>query len=159
MDLVSLLATTPHHFDGHQHDYNLRGAYLHVLADALTSVLAIVALPAGKYWGANWLDPAIGIVGAALVARWSFGLIRQSSRVLLDRQADDDVASVLRRSIEVDSTDRITDLHVWSIGHGILSAQLSVVSSEQKPPSYYKGLVSPSLNVVHLTVEVQQCGS
>jgi len=153
-----LLATTPHHHDGHDHhhDHNLRGAYLHVLADALTSVLAIVALLAGKYWGANWLDPVIGVVGAALVAHWSLGLIRQSSAVLLDWQADKDTVDALRESIEGNSNDRITDIHVWSIGHGIFSAQLSLVGSEPREPSHYKSLVPPNLNIVHLTVEIHR---
>jgi len=159
-----LLASTPHnhgdeknHDHGHHHDHNLRGAYLHVLADALTSILAIVALLAGKYWGANWLDPAMGIVGAALVASWSIGLIRQSSRVLLDWQADKDTVKALQDSIEQGTTDRVTDLHLWSIGHGIFSAQITVVSDRPKPPSHYKALLPTDLNVVHATVEIHQC--
>ena len=155
-----LLASTPHsHGDDHDHhhDHNLRGAYLHVLADALTSILAIVALLAGKLWGANWLDPAMGIVGAALVASWSIGLIRQSSRVLLDWQADNDTITALRAAIEQGTTDRVTDLHVWSIGHGILSAQMTVVSDDPKPAAHYKALVPREFRVVHFTVEVHRC--
>ena len=158
-----LLASTPHnhgdeknHDHGHHHDHNLRGAYLHVLADALTSILAIVALLAGKFWGANWLDPAMGIVGAALVASWSIGLIRQSSRVLLDWQADMDTVKALQDSIEQGTTDRVTDLHLWSIGHGIFSAQMTVVSDDPKPPSQYKSLIPANLKVVHVNVEVHQ---
>ncbi|MDH3987883.1 MAG: CDF family Co(II)/Ni(II) efflux transporter DmeF [Gammaproteobacteria bacterium] len=158
-----LLASTPHnhgdeknHDHGHHHDHNLRGAYLHVLADALTSILAIVALLAGKFWGANWLDPAMGIVGAALVASWSIGLIRQSSRVLLDWQADKDTVKALQDSIEQGTTDRVTDLHLWSIGHGIFSAQMTVVSDDPKPPSQYKSLIPANLKVVHVNVEVHQ---
>ena len=158
-----LLASTPHnhgheenHDHSHHHDHNLRGAYLHVLADALTSILAIVALLAGKFWGANWLDPAMGIVGAALVANWSIGLIRQSSRVLLDWQADKDTITALRAAIERSTTDRVTDLHLWSIGHGIFSAQMTVVSNDPKPPSHYKGLEPASLKVVHMSVEVHR---
>lgn len=158
-----LLASTPHnhgdekdHDHGHHHDHNLRGAYLHVLADALTSILAIVALLAGKFWGANWLDPAMGIVGAVLVASWSIGLIRQSSRVLLDWQADKDTVKALQDSIEQGTTDRVTDLHLWSIGHGIFSAQMTVVSDDPKPPSQYKSLVPANLKVVHISVEVHR---
>ena len=158
-----LLASTPHnhgdeknHDHGHHHDHNLRGAYLHVLADALTSILAIVALLAGKFWGANWLDPAMGIVGAALVASWSIGLIRQSSRVLLDWQADKDTVKALQDSIEQGTTDRVTDLHLWSIGHGIFSAQMTVVSDDPKPPSQYKSLIPANLKVVHVNVEVHR---
>lgn len=158
-----LLASTPHnhgdeknHDHGHHHDHNLRGAYLHVLADALTSILAIVALLAGKFWGANWLDPAMGIVGAALVASWSIGLIRQSSRVLLDWQADMDTVMALQDSIEQGTTDRVTDLHLWSIGHGMFSAQITVVSDDPKPPSHYKSLIPANLNVVHVNMEVHR---
>jgi len=157
-----LLSSTPHshgndHDHDRQHDHNLRGAYLHVLADALTSILAIVALLAGKFWGASWLDPAMGIVGAALVASWSIGLIRQSSRVLLDWQADKNTVKALQNSIEQGTNDRITDLHVWSIGHGIFSAQMTVVSDDPKPPSQYKSLIPANLNVVHVSVEVHRC--
>ncbi len=159
-----LLAATPHnheheedHDHGHHNDHNLRGAYLHVLADALTSILAIVALLAGKFWGANWLDPAMGIVGAALVAHWSIGLIRQSSRVLLDWQADKDTVTSLRAAIERDTTDRATDLHIWSIGHGLFSAQLTVVSDDPQTPPHYKSLIPTNLNIVHVNVEVHRC--
>ncbi len=154
-----ILVSTPHeHAHAHDHhDHNLRAAYLHVLADALTSVLAIAALLAGKYFGANWLDPAMGIVGAALVARWSYGLIRDSSQVLLDRQADEHHVTELRESIEGSSSDRVSDLHIWSIGHGIYAAEITVVSHDPKTPDHYKSLISLKLNVVHATVEVHRC--
>ncbi len=157
-----LLSSTPHshgddHGHDHHHDHNLRGAYLHVLADALTSILAIVALLAGKFWGANWLDPAMGIVGAALVASWSVGLIRQSSRVLLDWQADEDTTTALRAAIEHGTTDRITDLHLWSIGHGIYSVEMAVVTHEPRPPEHYKSLIGKALNIVHSTIEIHRC--
>lgn len=163
-----ILMSTPHehnhgHSHGHEHhghehhDHNLRGAYLHVLADAVTSLLAIVALLAGKYMGAGWLDPAMGLVGAALVARWSFGLIRDTSKVLLDRQTEERHAIALRESIEGHSTDRVTDLHVWSIGHGIFAAEIAIVSDAPKNPDQYKSLIPPSLKIVHATVEVHRC--
>ena len=130
-----LLSSTPHshehgenHDQNHHHDHNLRGAYLHVIADALTSILAIVALLAGKIWAANWLDPTMGIVGAVLVATWSIGLIRQSSRVLLDWQADKEKITALEAAIEQGTGDSVTDLHLWSIGHGIFSAQLTIIT-------------------------------
>ncbi|MBT8145241.1 MAG: CDF family Co(II)/Ni(II) efflux transporter DmeF [Gammaproteobacteria bacterium] len=162
-----ILMSTPHehghghghghgHSHDHHHDHNLRAAYLHVLADALTSILAIVALLAGKYFAANWLDPAMGFVGAALVARWSFGLIKDSSRVLLDREASDKTLE-LRQSIEGNTSDRIADLHLWSIGHGILAAEITVVSDNPATPAHYKSLIPDHLNVVHVTVEVHQC--
>ncbi|MGL4565154.1 MAG: CDF family Co(II)/Ni(II) efflux transporter DmeF [Halioglobus sp.] len=153
-----------HHDDDHEdhheqhHDHNLRAAYLHVLADALTSVLAIIALLAGKYYGANWLDPMMGIVGAILVTRWSWGLIRDTAKVLLDRQADGRQTELLRQSIETGSAARVTDLHYWTIGHGIYAAELVIVSSEPATPAYYRSLIPAHLNLVHVTIEVHQLG-
>jgi cation diffusion facilitator family transporter len=160
-----ILMSTPHEHAHHadhdhahdHHDHNLRAAYLHVSADAVTSILAISALLAGKYVGASWLDPAMGIVGAALVARWSYGLIRDSSNVLLDRQADDPRVTELRGLIEGESSDRITDLHLWSIGHGIYAAEIALVSHDPQTPSHYKSLIPLNFGVVHATVEVHRC--
>lgn len=143
--------------DHHGHDHNLRAAYLHVLADAVTSLLAIVALLAGKYYGANWLDPIMGIVGGVLVARWSFGLIRDTSRVLLDTQVDEKRLALLQESIEKDTTDRVSDLHVWSIGHGIFAAEIAIVSDAPNSPGYYKSLIPAELAIAHATVEIQRC--
>ena len=123
----------------------------------LTSIMAIVALLAGRYFGANWLDPAMGIVGAALVARWSYGLICDSSRVLVDMYADENHALKLRESIEGASSDRVADLHLWTIGHDIYAAEIVVVSDDPKSPDHYKSLISPRLNIVHATVEVHRC--
>jgi len=158
-----ILAATPHHHDhhshDHHHDHNLRAAYLHVIADALTSVLAIVALLAAKYYAVNWLDPFMGLVGAALVARWSYGLIRESAKVLLDRQASSTLVDAVRNSIERDSSDRVTDLHCWSIGHGIYAADLAVVSDEPQSANHYKSLIPSDLGIVHATIEVHRCAS
>lgn len=160
-----VLISTPHEHghthdhDHHGHDHNLRAAYFHVLADAVTSLLAIVALLAGKYMGANWLDPVMGIVGAALVTRWSYGLIRETSRVLLDKQAGEDHLDLLRKAIEAHSTNRVVDLHVWSIGHGIYAADIAVVSDDPQTPDHYKSLIPSTLNIVHATVEVHRCTS
>lgn len=158
-----ILAATPHHHDhhshDHHHDHNLRAAYLHVIADALTSVLAIVALLAAKYYAVNWLDPFMGLVGAALVARWSYGLIRESAKVLLDRQASSTLVDAVRNSIERDSSDRVTDLHCWSIGHGIYAADLAVVSDEPQSANHYKSLIPSDLGIVHATIEVHRCPS
>jgi len=159
-----IFAATPHdhahghdHHHAHHHDHNLRAAYLHVLADALTSVLAIVALLAAKLYGANWLDPFMGIVGAALVARWSYGLIRDSARVLLDRQAGADVMTSIKESLERGTDDRVTDLHCWSIGHGIFAADVAIVSDAPRSPDEYRSLIPAELGVVHATIEVQRC--
>ena len=161
-----VLISTPHehshghthgHDDHHGHDHNLRAAYLHVLADAVTSLLAIMALLAGKYMGASWLDPLMGIVGAILVARWSYGLIRETSRVLLDNQAPDDHLTELRESIEAHSTDRVMDLHVWSIGHDIFAAEIAIISDRPNTPEHYKSLIPSHLKIVHVAIEVHQC--
>jgi len=161
-----VLMSTPHdhghahHHDDHEHhghDHNLRAAYLHVLADAATSMLAIVALLAGKYMGAYWLDPVMGLVGAALVARWSYSLILDTSRVLLDKQTEEHKAVSLRKSIEEHSTDRVTDLHIWNIGHNIFAAEIALVSDDPNTPDYYKSLIPAKLKIVHATVEVHRC--
>jgi len=163
-----IFASTPHHHDHHDghdshdghvhhHDHNLRAAYLHVLADALTSVLAIIALLAAKLYGANWLDPFMGIVGAVLVARWSYGLIRDSARVLLDRQADAATVEAIRAALERDPGDRVTDLHCWSIGHGIHAAGISIVSDAPRTPEHYRSLLPDELGIVHATIEVHHC--
>ncbi len=146
------------HHHGHSHtDHNLRAAYLHVLADALTSLLAIFALLAGKYLGLSWMDPAMGIVGAILVARWSVGLIRDTSGILLDHQAPAAMQEKARAAIEAADDNRIADLHIWSIGPNIYSATFSIVSDSPKPPDHYKNLIPNDLGIVHSVVEVHQC--
>lgn len=143
---------------GHK-DHNFRSAYLHVLADALTSVLAIFALLAGKYLGARWLDPFMGLVGAALVTRWSWGLLRSSARVLLDMQVPDEVREAIRRAIESEGDNRVSDLHVWSVGPGIHAAEIAVVSSRPLDPDVYYGLLPRDLGLVHVTVETRLCAA
>jgi cation diffusion facilitator family transporter len=142
------------HHDHHHHDHNLRSAYLHVLADALTSITAIVALLSGKYLGLNWMDPVMGIVGSILVAKWSIGLIRQSSHVLLDYQAEDAVLKEVIEVVESDNHVRIADLHVWSIGPNIYSVLMTIVSNRPIEPSECKQKLD-SQKFPHITVEVQ----
>ncbi|MEM8947916.1 MAG: CDF family Co(II)/Ni(II) efflux transporter DmeF [Pseudomonadota bacterium] len=179
-----LLASTPHHHHhghdhhdhhhdhhGHHHhhgeepaselqkDHNLRAAYLHVLADALTSLLAILALLAGKYTGAVWLDPIMGILGAILVARWSWGLLRISAKVLLDWQAEDPVIERLRGALLVDGSDRIADLHVLTIGQGQHAAEVTIVTDHAHSPTHYKELIPEDLGIEHVTVEVHRCNA
>lgn len=157
-----VFTSTPHHHHRqasphtHHHDQNLRAAYLHVLADALTSVLAIVALLSGKYFGLNWLDPAMGIVGAVLITRWSYTLIRESAMILLDRQAADSIRHSVKIAIESSPSDRISDLHVWSIGHNMYAAEIAIVTDVPRSPNYYKSLIPSTLNIVHATVEVHR---
>jgi cation diffusion facilitator family transporter len=155
-----ILAAPRHHahaHHGHRHDHNLRAAYLHVLVDALTSLLAIFALLAAKFYDAIWLDPVMGVVGAALVTRWSLGLLRQTSRVLLDVQLPEGATERLRQAIEAQHSDRVADLHLWSIGPGIQAAAIVVVSDAPQSPHHYRALIPPDLHVVHATVEVQRC--
>jgi cation diffusion facilitator family transporter len=138
----------------HAHDHNLRAAYFHVLADALTSFTAIFALLAGRYFDAVWLDPVMGIVGSLLVARWSVGLLKDTSGVLLDRQASESTRKRVRRALEAADSATVTDLHMWSIGPNIYNVNISLVSENPKPPSHYKSLLPDDLGIVHSTVEV-----
>lgn len=145
----------PHdHGHGHAHDNNLRAAYIHVLADALTSVLAIVALLAGQSYGWLWADPAMGVVGALVIARWSWGLIRDAGRVLLDAPVE---GAEIRQEIQealAATGDHIQDLHVWQIGPGHFAAIVSIVSAMPRDPRAYKALLAPVHELSHVTVEV-----
>ncbi|MGE3771323.1 MAG: CDF family Co(II)/Ni(II) efflux transporter DmeF [Gammaproteobacteria bacterium] len=152
----------PHHHEhdplhAHSEDHALRSAYLHVLADALTSVLAIAALLAGKFAGITWLDPLMGMLGAALVVRWAWGLSRSTVAVLLDQQAEAEVIARVRQAIEGIGDSLVSDLHVWSIGPGIHAAIVSLVTHEPQPLAVYKAAIPGDLRVVHLTVEVEVC--
>ena len=142
---------------GHHQDHNLRSAYLHVLADALTSVLAILALLAAKYLGLIWMDPAMGVLGALLVSRWSLGLLRASSVVLLDKRGPEAMQAEIKATIENDGDNRVADLHLWSIGPNLHGLILTVVTRDPKPPTYYKQLLPSDLALAHMTVEVHQC--
>jgi len=144
------------HRHGH-HDHNLRSAYLHVLADAVTSLLAIFALVLAKYSGFARIDPLMGIAGAILVFRWSGGLLRTSGSVLLDSQGTEDIRTRIKNGIESDGESRVADLHLWSIGPDIYSAAVSVITHSSKPPEFYKRSIPAGLGVVHATVEVLTC--
>ncbi|UCF33071.1 MAG: CDF family Co(II)/Ni(II) efflux transporter DmeF [Phycisphaerales bacterium] len=143
---------TEHH--PRHHDHNLRSAYLHVVADALTSLLAIFALLTGKYVGALWLDPTMGVVGAVLVARWSVGLIRVTSHVLLDRQAPERIRNAIRLAIEADGAATVTDLHVWAIGPGKHAAIIGVVTETLRSADEVKARLPRGLQLAHVTVEL-----
>jgi cation diffusion facilitator family transporter len=147
-----------HAADAHLHrDHNLRAAYLHVVADALTSVLAIGALTAGKLFGWLWLDPAMGIVGSLLIARWSLGLIRDTSRVLLDAELTDADRLQIQKLIESNDDNRVTDLHLWRVGPRHLAAIVSVVTHVPKAPAHYKALLGARKDLAHVTIEVERC--
>ena len=146
-----------HHAHAHGHDHNLKAAYLHVLADALTSVLAIIALTSGKYLGWNWLDPVMGMVGAVVITRWSYGLLRETGPVLLDESIDEQYRALIRQRIEDDADNRVTDLHVWKVGPTHYAVILSLVTQYPKPPEHYKALLADLDRLSHITVEANQC--
>lgn len=159
-----------HHHDDHDHDHahhhhdhNLKAAYLHVLADALTSVLAIVALVLGKYYGWNWLDPVMGIVGALIITQWSYSLVKETSPLLLDESIALKYKLAIKEKIESDADNRISDLHIWRVSPGHFAIIISLVSHNPKAPEYYKDLLKEfrglgGINKLsHITIEVNKC--
>jgi cation diffusion facilitator family transporter len=144
------------HTHGHHHDNNLRAAYIHVLADAATSILAIAALLVAAYSGWVWADPLVGIIGSLVIASWAYGLIRASGAVLLDVNADKNLEMVIRDRIETKG-DRVTDLHLWQVGPGHRAAVISVVSDHPLPPKTYKRRLGGLRGLSHVTVEVETC--
>ncbi|MEO5337423.1 MAG: CDF family Co(II)/Ni(II) efflux transporter DmeF [Magnetospirillum sp. WYHS-4] len=145
------------HGHGHDHDHNLRAAFLHVMADAVTSVLAIVALLAGKIAGWVWMDPVMGLVGALVIGHWTYGLLRDTGRILLDGAAGKEVQETIRTIVEADADNRITDLHVWWVGAGHLAAVISVVTHFPRSADHYRNLLDSVPNLVHVNVEVIHC--
>lgn len=141
-----------HDHHHHGHDNNLRSAYVHVIADALTSVLAIAALLAGRYLGWVWLDPVMGIVGAIVIARWAWSLMGATAGVLLD-QTDEHVAAEIRELVEQPGDARITDLHVWRVGPDAHAAIVSVVGAATTDAERIRERLKPVHEVSHLTVE------
>ena len=142
------------HGHHHHHDNNLRSAYVHVLADALTSVLAIAALLAGRYLGWVWLDPVMGIVGAIVIAKWAVGLMRDSAAVLLD-VTDTHVADEIRELLESSDDVRISDLHVWQVGPQARAAIVSVVAAANVSADTIRERLAPVHELSHLTVELR----
>ncbi len=163
--ICALLFNDGHHAHGaehddhhhhHHHDLNLRSAYLHVLADALTSVTAIVALLGGKFLGWSWLDPVMGLVGSAVIVVWSYGLLRDTSAILLDRTPESsDLPHEIRRAVESDGDAFVADLHVWQVGIGKFSAAISIVAKEPKPLDTYREFFREHEELVHVTIEIQ----
>jgi cation diffusion facilitator family transporter len=146
------------HSHSHEHDINLKSAYIHVLADAATSVLAIIALTAGRLWGAAWLDPVMGIVGSAVIAQWARGLLRQTQIILLDKEPEDsDLNQEIRKAIESDGDSVITDLHIWQVGLNKFAAIISLVAHQPKSPEAYKAPLKEHEELVHVTVEIHHC--
>lgn len=146
----------------HHHDLNLKSAYLHVIADAATSVLAIVALFGGWVYGWSWLDPLMGIVGAVLVAIWAKGLIADTGKVLLDREMDHPVVQEIREAVETGGGDagdtRITDLHVWRVGKKVYSCAMTMVTRDATiTPDAVRERLSVYEEIVHSTIEIHRC--
>jgi cation diffusion facilitator family transporter len=144
------------HDHAHTEDHNIQSAYFHVLADALTSVLAIVALLAGWFYGLAWLDPAVGVVGAVIIAWWAVGLIRSAGAVLLDAAPDPRLTRAIRERLEVDG-DRVSDLHLWRLGPGHSAVIVAIVSDQPRSPSFYKTRLAGIAGLSHVTVEVNRC--
>ena len=144
------------HEHAHIHDHNLRAAYIHVLADALTSVLAICGLFAASQFGWLWIDPVVGLIGTLVILSWAFGLIRSAGSVLLDAIPDTHLAEHIRGRIEVDG-DRLSDLHLWRVGPGHTAVIFSVVSHAPQPPLIYKSRLKGIHGLSHITVETHLC--
>jgi cation diffusion facilitator family transporter len=165
-----LLSTGAHHHDhhhaagghdhahvphDHHHDLNLRSAYVHVLADAATSVLAIAALIGGRYFGASWLDPVMGIVGTLLVGRWALGLLRDTGRVLLDAEMDAPVVAEVREAVDgLTEPAKLRDLHVWRVGKGKYACIVSIETDAEFAAVEVRGRLAAHDELVHVTVEV-----
>jgi len=143
-----------HHHGGH--DSNIRAAYVHVLADAMTSVLAIVGLLAGRFYGWVFMDPLMALIGVGVILSWSFGLIRMSGTVLLDMVPDRHLAGAIRKRLEIDG-DRVSDLHLWRLGPGHAGLIAAVVSDRPQAPSVYKHRLDGIAGLSHVTIEVHAC--
>jgi cation diffusion facilitator family transporter len=146
-----------HHDHPGHHDLNLRSAYAHVVTDAFTSVLAIVALLAGLWGGWGWMDPMMGIVGGAVILWWARGLLLDSARVLLDREMDAPVVPRIRSAIESDGDAEVADLHVWRVGRASHAAVICVVASEPRSPDEYRARLAGIPSLAHVSVEVNRC--
>ncbi|MFZ5566821.1 MAG: CDF family Co(II)/Ni(II) efflux transporter DmeF [Pseudomonadota bacterium] len=148
------------HAHEHHHDLNLKSAYVHVIADAATSVLAIIALIGGWVYGWSWLDPVMGVIGAVLVATWAKGLLIETGKVLLDREMDHPVVDEIREAVEIADAGetRITDLHVWRVGKGAYSCALAIVTHDRSlTPDDIRRRLSIHEEIVHSTIEINLC--
>src|ERR1700744_3147806 len=145
-----------HAHDDHHHDNTLRAAYIHVLADAATSLLAIAELVVAMYSQGVWTDALVGLFGSFVIASWAYGLVRDSGSVLLDVRADTDLEAVIRDRIETKG-DRVTDLHLWQVGPGHCAAVISVISDNPLPPATYKRRLGGLKRLCHVTIEVESC--
>jgi cation diffusion facilitator family transporter len=144
------------HDHQHHHDTNFRAAYVHVLADALTSVLAIVALLGGRFYGLTWLDPVMGLIGTTIIAAWAIGLVRSAGSVLLDLVPVEEGEQAVRQRLETNGV-RVSDLHLWQVGPGHQAAIVSVITDDPQPPSAYKAKLADLHTLSHITIEVEPC--
>ena len=139
--------------DHDHHDLNLRAAYIHVMADALTSICAIAALACGRLWGWQWLDPVMGMAGGAIIAVWAWGLLKETGGILLDAGQEPGLTAEIYRAIEADSDNRITDLHVWQVGPSSWAAIVAIATHNPRSSEYYKNLLAHLHQLSHITVE------
>lgn len=161
-----LLREQPHHHAHHDHDHdhkpgkdlNRHAAFIHVLTDALTSVAAIVALLGGKYFGWSWLDPLMGIVGAIIILIWAKGLLRDTTKALLDREMDDPLVEQVRQKLRAVPDTELVDLHLWRVGRAQYGCIFSVVTHQSYSADYYKAQLATFPTLVHVTAEVSRCG-
>ena len=152
---ILIRGSSGHAHSGHAHgDLNMRSAYLHVVADALTSVLAIIALLGAKYLAWNWLDPAMGIVGSFLILRWSYILFRKASAILLDKETDGERAQKIKSAIESSGEATVRDLHVWQVGENAHACIVSLQSAKQRDPAHFHRLLEPLHDLEHVTIEI-----
>lgn len=163
VNLLSALLLQSHHGrdhdHGHRHDHNLRAAYLHVLADALTSLLAIGALTCGKFFGWHWLDAVMGIVGALVITKWAHGLLKETSSILLDGSIAGETRCEIVKTIESDRDNRVSDIHVWKVGPDHYAAIISIVTHYPQSAEHYKELIAHQANLAHVTIETVHCQS
>ena len=148
-----------HHVEEHHHDHNIKAAYFHVLADALTSLFAIFALLLGKYYGWNWLDPVMGIVGGIIITKWSIGLVKETSPILLDENITKEYQEKIKKKIESDSDNLITDIHVWKVSANHYASIISIVTHFPKSAEYYKELLQDFHKLSHVSIEVNECNN
>lgn len=146
------------HLEQAHHDHNIKSAYLHVLADALTSILAIVALSLGLAFGWAFMDPIMGVVGSIVITRWSIGLLKETSGVLLDKTASAEMIQRIRARFETDGAVQVNDLHLWEVGPARYAVIVSIQTDAPRPTDYYKALLKEFPSIVHATVEIYAPG-
>ena len=157
VNIVSAFLLKGHHNHDHHHDHNLQAAYMHVLADALTSILAITALTAGKFLGWNWLDSFMGIVGAILITRWAYSLLKDTSPILLDESINEEYIKDISATIEQNIDNRIADIHVWKVGPADFAAIISIVTHYPQDVEHYRNLLKEFSALSHITIEINNC--